>query len=87
VAAGEDGWRWWGRALKAVVAGVDFSYFFPPELGWTRFTCMVEVGGIGKADVQQLRRRWTAPWRIVTAEALGQGGGWLKRVGKGLEQC
>ncbi len=48
---------------------------------------MVEVGRIGKADVQQLRRRWTATWRIVAAEALGQGGGWLRRVGKGLEQC
>ncbi len=48
---------------------------------------MVEAGGIGKVDAQQLRRRWMVPWRIVAAEALGQGGGWLRPVGKGLEQC
>ncbi len=51
------------------------------------FYVMVEAGGIGKADVQQLWRRWTAPWQIVAAEALGQGRGWLRWVGKGLEQC
>ncbi len=48
---------------------------------------MVEAGWIGKVDVQQLRRRWTVPWQIVAAEVLGQGGGWLRRVGKGLKQC
>jgi hypothetical protein len=40
--------------------------------------------GLVKADRQQLRRIWTAPRQIVAMEVLGRGGGWRRRIGKGL---
>ncbi len=41
--AGEDGWRQQGRAMKVVVAGVDFSYFFMKTEFWI-------LGVVGKGQ-------------------------------------
>jgi hypothetical protein len=61
--AGEDGWWQRGRATKAAVKGVDFSYFLINE-----FWIMGVVGGgqrrnaISKKKIQPGKRTYVGNW-------------------------